>query len=402
MKLLCNGCSRSDIAVTPKNWNSPKASIKRKWRIYYRFYDPAFRDEPKYKKGKMVAIRGMNKFYTLEERQSITEGLLSQEMDLLDNQGYNPITGKLQEPDVIDTCEFLVMPQTGFTKALAEAVPKLTGDRHTIACARSVVKYITVAANQLHYNGIQISDIKRRHIIKVLEKCGEIKKKWSAHNYNFYRANLMMVFKLLMRYEVIEENPVVGTEKKKSTTRIKEVLNLKERKITSETLKERHYYFWLFVNIFFHSGARLRELFRLQGKAVDIVNQRYKDEIRKGKIIREVWRPIKDIALQYWAEIMSTCNPEDYIFGKGFRPGKRMHSTRATRVWNILVKKEMGITADLYSLKHLNIDETAAALSIKDAQRMAEHTTPVITMDVYAIGEKERQMERLKKVNNPF
>jgi hypothetical protein len=73
-----------------------------------------------------------------------------------------------------------------------------------------------------------------------------------------------------------------------------------------------------------------------------------------------------------------------------------------TKRWKKYVKGGMGITADFYSLKHLNLDETAEALSIEDAAKMAAHTTPVITMEVYAIGEKERQDQRLKKVRNPF
>ena len=66
------------------------------------------------------------------------------------------------------------------------------------------------------------------------------------------------------------------------------------------------------------------------------------------------------------------------------------------------VKKKLNISADFYSLKHLNIDETADALDIKDASVMAGHTTPVITIKHYALNEKERQHERMSKVNNSF
>lgn len=62
----------------------------------------------------------------------------------------------------------------------------------------------------------------------------------------------------------------------------------------------------------------------------------------------------------------------------------------------------LGIKGDFYSLKHSNLDETAAALDINAAAAMAGHTTPVITLKHYAHGEKERQHERLKKVANTF
>ena len=66
------------------------------------------------------------------------------------------------------------------------------------------------------------------------------------------------------------------------------------------------------------------------------------------------------------------------------------------------VKKKLGITADFYSLKHLNLDEISGALDIEAAAMMAGHTSPVITMKHYAVNEKDREMERLRKVNNKF
>ncbi|MBK7882513.1 MAG: hypothetical protein IPJ81_00725 [Chitinophagaceae bacterium] len=56
----------------------------------------------------------------------------------------------------------------------------------------------------------------------------------------------------------------------------------------------------------------------------------------------------------------------------------------------------------MYSLKHSNLDETSAILDINAAARMAGHTSTVITMKHYAIGEKERQNNLLKEVNNKF
>jgi hypothetical protein len=46
MKSLFNGCSRSDISVTPQNWKTKKASLKYPWKIHYRFYDPACKGAP--------------------------------------------------------------------------------------------------------------------------------------------------------------------------------------------------------------------------------------------------------------------------------------------------------------------------------------------------------------------
>ena len=88
--------------------------------------------------------------------------------------------------------------------------------------------------------------------------------------------------------------------------------------------------------------------------------------------MKEVYRTIKDIALQLWVEILKDAKPEDYLFSIGLKPGsKKIIREQITRRWNVYVKKKLNILADFYSLKHLNIDETADALDIKDASEMA-------------------------------
>ena len=94
---------------------------------------------------------------------------------------------------------------------------------------------------------------------------------------------------------------------------------------------------------------------------------------------------------------------DDFIFSKDLLPGKSaIQSYQITKRWNRHVKKKLGISEDFYSLKHLNLDETATILGIDDASAMASHTSTNITSKFYAIGEKQRQNERLKKIENHF
>src|SRR6478735_12826732 len=113
-KTTFNGCARSQITVFPDNWNteppaensSPKAkkayeNVKKEamavaWRITYRFYDPAFKGTKEW--GKLIPVKGMNDFKTYEERQKVTTGLVKALENLLDNEGYNPITGQCMAP----------------------------------------------------------------------------------------------------------------------------------------------------------------------------------------------------------------------------------------------------------------------------------------------------------------
>lgn len=70
---LPNQCHCSHFNVYPKNWNSPRASVKKDWYITYRFYDPLHRNTPKFKNGKLVMIKGMNHFKTLPDASSIPQ-----------------------------------------------------------------------------------------------------------------------------------------------------------------------------------------------------------------------------------------------------------------------------------------------------------------------------------------
>lgn len=77
---------------------------------------------------------------------------------------------------------------------------------------------------------------------------------------------------------------------------------------------------------------------------------------------------------------------------------------KANELAGISEKKEkggIGISADFYSLKHLNTDETAAILGLQAAMRHNGHTSASTTM-IYAIGQKDRELEELKKVGNTF
>jgi integrase len=75
------------------------------------------------------------------------------------------------------------------------------------------------------------------------------------------------------------------------------ILTKAERQYVSELLQTSYPEFFRFLNIFFHSGARISELMKLKKPDVDIAGQRFRSEIKKGRKTRIVWRPIKNIAV---------------------------------------------------------------------------------------------------------
>ena len=81
---LSNGCKCSDFIVFPKDWQSKSAKTTKDWYIKYRFY------HPDYPQPKQVMVKGMNQFKQLSQRQEATKTALSQELDKLLNQAFNP------------------------------------------------------------------------------------------------------------------------------------------------------------------------------------------------------------------------------------------------------------------------------------------------------------------------
>jgi integrase len=189
----------------------------------------------------------------------------------------------------------------------------------------------------------------------------------------------------------------------KQVKRIRETLTAEERKTVAEHLEKNHPEFWRFVNVFFHSGARESELMRLKGKDVNLQDQTFKVTVLKGSSPEEVRKVIKTIALPFWIVALNECKPDEYVFSKGLKPGNTaISSNQITRRWLRHVKKALGIKADFYSLKHANTSEVVDLLSDEDAAKLNSHKGTGMVVKIYDTKRKDRQTERLKKINNKF
>ncbi len=397
MIILPNGCTCSNLSVFPKSWKTPKASIKIKWYISYRFYDPNFRN--KYPYGKQIQIKGMNLYKELTPRREATITLIEEELYQLKTNGVNPITGKKNEE--IERF-YEILPSTPFIEALYQVFKTLKYDKTTLSDLKGILKGVNLAATELRINNIPVSEIRRRHIKMILEYCPEIIKGWSAKRFNRYRAYLSILFKELVELETIESNPIREISKQKITKVAREILNVEERKKINTFLKEHYYEFWRFIQIFFHSGSRESELLLMKIVDIDLAQQKFKVIVEKGKQNIEQWRPIKTIILPLWKEIVVNASSFQYVFSTGLKPGlNAINPAQLTRRWREHVKIKLNIKADLYSLKHLNLDETAEALSIEDASKMAAHSS-IETTKIYTVNQGKRQDERLKRLENHF
>ncbi len=400
MKTLHEDCWRSDYLVSPKDWDKKGASVKKDWYIVYYFHDPSFKDDPKLKYGKLRMIKGgINKLKTLAERRDAIPFLMKEEDNLLLEERYNPITKKYL-PKPIQRV-YVIDPATPLTVALDTILDKIKCSKSAHDSIRLVLKEFKAVAEKLGFGRQPVKETTRAQIRAVLDYHSDHRKKWSNNQWNHHRAYLMMAFSELTELEAIGANPVQGIRKQKVVRNIRQTLTGDERVKVDQHLAETYPAFRRYVQCFFHSGARNTELLRLQGKDVDLKFQRIAILVLKGRNYVREWRPIKDVALPFWIEAMEDCGQDDYVFSEGFISGNRMLSPKIpTRTWMHKVKKPLVITADLYSLKHLNSDETAALTDLATAAAHNAQRTKVI--ELYAQGEKERNLERLKKVSNTF
>ena len=397
MILLPNGCKCSELQVNPKNWDTSKASIKKNWYIYYRFYDPKAKEL--YPKGKLRIIKGMNDAKTLGERQEVVRALMSLELNELKTLGYNPITEQHLTPI---TAQFLINPDTLFIDALKQAFAKANYMGHTKSDIKSVLNYVEKAAILLRFDYLSIKDIKPSHIMLILEQCGKIKDRWSANNHNTYIKYLSILFGQLIQLRCVEYNPVRDIKKKKVTKQLREVLSPEQCQEIDQFTMEFDVHLWRFIHIFFHSGSRTTEILRVQGEHVDLKRQKVKYLVLKGQEYQWVERTIKNVALPLWQQAMEGCGSQDFVFSKGLKSGtKPIRAEQISRRWRTQIKKKLGISCDFYSLKHLNTDQTSALLGLKEASIHNSHKSTGITM-TYAVTEKERIHQKIKEIDNQF
>jgi len=206
---LENGCSYSPLKVVPKNWKSTSAPINRRWYIYYRFKDP--NHLARWPKGKLKMIKGgINEIKNLPDRRKAVSALIHNEKELLEQRGYNPILNRC----ICLTSDYIIDPSTGLMEALKLAYKRLEKSPSTMSDLASVLIGVGKAAKGINIDNIPVSDIRRRHIISLLDYCKASNDRFSDNRYNKYKAYLGMLFKELKKIQTIEYSPADDIEKK--------------------------------------------------------------------------------------------------------------------------------------------------------------------------------------------
>lgn len=399
---LLNHCYCSQFTVYPSNWDKPGANPDCIWYINYRFYDPA------HPKPKQIVVKGMNYFTTLQDKRKSVQDLLEIERERIVDQHYNPITGEYMkapepEPEPIPQRTTPILPEDGLWRGIIFA---RTNKKYADATCKDVDSYLKRflrAAREMRIHTKPLGEFRRRDLLAIIEHLRK-EKEWSPHTFNHFIGYLGGIFQLLNVWEAMEVNPAHGIEKMELPETIRTVLTDEERRIVNEHLRDNHHRFWLFIQIFFHSGSRIIELLQVKREDVEIETQRFWVTTCKGKkkLPRRVPKPIKDIALPYWVEYLEGAGDGQYLFCKGWKVANRaLTRDWVTHLWEKIVKDGLGIDVDLYSLKHLNYDEIDEQLGAEAAAAQAGHTSTRMAKH-YAVTKKDRELKKVQKLQNAF
>lgn len=402
MLQLPNGCRCSDLTVTPKNWQSKSATTKKNWRIYYYFYDPSMSGR------KIVRINaGINHIKDVNTRRTVVKKLIEDELYRLEKLGYNPITSRMITPA---EGVYEIDPETPLMQALEMAKEKLTVSHKVKIDMKSALKVMEAAVLHLKYDRLPISSTSIRHLKALMERCGQVNKKWSERRYNMYRSYLIMLFTELVGYEATLANPAKDLKIRPVVKKIRKTLTAEQRTKVKDHLKKEAEAFYMFVNLFFHSGGRKTELMQQTTKTVDLDRQKYKALIKKGQQYIEVERTIKNVAMPYWKYFLTGAKSGDFLFGVGFRPAEKpMSPDTISRWWQRLIKDPktgLGIDVDFYALKHLHTSELIDIMGIDEGTKAAAehnaHTSEGMVVKFYDVKREDRMHKKLKFMNNKF
>jgi hypothetical protein len=428
---LKNGCSRSVIKVTPSNWNIDfkKASdraiaplIKKRWKIYYRYYDPVFKDDPD-KWGQMIQIRGMNDIKDLAERQEATKVLIQDETDKVDEQLYNPITGQYHQT-AGQTIEEITKDAL-FIDALQKAHKMLQGVPAMLADIKNIIQHISTAAGKLYdsswqkpYSGLKISQVSRKHVVYIFQQLKKDRPGFSIDRQNKYRSYLMMLYKQLLKVEAVEHNIINDIPVEKGGVKKKrQLFTATEMLLIDTNLRAWDYHFWRYMRIFHRSGSRTSEMTRLKVDQVSLESQEFILLVKKGRQYVEQVRPIPDDILPLWIEVMDETKAGDFLFSEYLKPGKtqidkfwverrwKKYVIGYTHEWeNEKLRREncLYIKKGFYTLKAQNTDAVDRLIDLDHAAAADGHTNTTTTKNHYALGHDRRKLEKLKRTAVDF
>jgi len=369
-------------------YSTPKVvkydDLSKPWFVYFRYNKVLFR----YK-------YGINYIIDLKKREK-EANLLRDALHEKLKEGWNPTI-----PDVIQEQTDLIIG-----KALDFAMEKKSPNlgSKTISGYNGTIKFVKEAIKKLEFESLPITEVKRVHIRLIIDKAKE-QRKWSNNAYNKHLNHLKAILSELIQWDIIETNPAHTIKNLPvSESDANQPASVDDLNKIKKELEVKHPDFYNFVITIFHTGIRPEEITKITLGMIDLKNSEITlpAEITKTKRKRIV--PINQHLMEYYRKMNLENLPNDYyLFGSFREPGKgnigkfndfipgptKINRDTATKRWEKIVKKGLGISMNLYAMKHLGADrKILAGLEIDSLRELYGHTSRLMT-EKYARVVKE-------------
>lgn len=371
--------------------------LSKSWFVYFRYDKKLFR----YKYG----INYIDNYKErLIEANAIQEALLQKL-----KEGWNP-----NIPDVIQKHSELT-----FNDALDFALEKKQSNisKKTYSGYSGTVNFMKAAVHDLKFHNLLIVDTKRLHVKLIIEKAKE-NRSWSNNAFNKHLNHLKAILSELIQWDIIESNPAHKINNLAVSESDANIPACDEdiEKIKNE-LSENHKHFYNFILTIFHTGIRPEEILKIKISMVNLKTQEITlpAEITKTNIKRIV--PINNHLLSIYESMnIDFTKPDYYLFGsyresgKGnvgkfvdFIPGPtHINRDTATKRWERVVKKGLGIQMNMYAMKHLGANKKIlAGLELDSLRELYGHKSKLMT-EKYAKVVKEEHRKNIMQFSPAF
>lgn len=369
-------------------YSTPKVvkydDLSKPWFVYFRYNKVLFR----YKYG----INYITDLKKREKEANLLRDALHQKL----KEGWDPTL-----PEVIQE-----QTNLSFSEALDFAMEKKSPNlgSKTISGYNGTIRFMKTAIEKLDFVNLPITDVKRIHIKLLVEKAKE-QRKWSNNAYNKHLNHLKAILSELIQWDIIETNPAHNIKNLPiSESDANQPASVDDIEKIKTELESKHFDFWVFCLTIFHTGIRPEEITKMTLGMIDLKNNEIilPAEITKTKRKRVV--PINQHLKSYYKKIDFEKLPKEYyLFGSHREPGKgnigkykdfipgptKINRDTATKRWEKIVKKGLGINMNLYAMKHLGADrKILAGLEIDSLRELYGHTSHLMT-EKYARAIKE-------------
>lgn len=387
-----------------------KGDMEKEWYVGFRHTCP----NTGIRKGFQIRA-GINYANTVSQRTAEGSALAKLLNNSLKN-GWNPHQEGLKSFLLKEQAPESVIEQMPVAQALDFAFSKKSLAKKSESCIGGVKDFAKEAALKLGIALMPICEFRRKHAKALLEQIEKDRNKFYAtttnkrfrglkftgNTYNKYKGYFQMIFSELVEYEAMEFNPfdrlkdrpAIKTNPHRHAT-AKEVEKIKAH------LKESHPYFFIYLLAQYHTGIRPNELFSLQVKDFDRLNQcfhvRPVEGGSKTRIARMV--PTPNAFMPYLFTLqLDKYPPDTYIFSTYFQPGSiRKKRDYATKMWYKEVKEKLRINVSLYSFKGLGgEDKRNAGIDAVAVQKQFGHTKMATTM-IYLQREQDRINQMIRE-----